>query len=298
VSAAEAEPQASPPDHPSDGDLALRSVGTVAILGLGLIGGSLARELAGRGVAVLAGDRDPAAMAAARAEGVAREALEAPLEGLCAADVVVLAVPVAAAGAVLAAAAPHLRRAQLVTDVGSTKRGVVRAAAHLGLGERFVGSHPLAGDHHAGWGASRAGLFQGRTVYLCPTPSTSPAALALAESLWRAVGGRSQVMDAAAHDRLLARTSHLPQLLSTALALALDDAGCRPDQLGPGGQDMARLAASSPEMWSGIAAENADELSPAIAALQARLAELRDAIEGDDPDAVRRLLERAREWRG
>ncbi|NJD18999.1 MAG: prephenate dehydrogenase/arogenate dehydrogenase family protein, partial [Gemmatimonadetes bacterium] len=143
---------------------------TVAILGLGLMGGSLARDLAGLGHRVLGWDRDPGSVRAALAQGCihrGRGSRPDDFQGIEEADVVVLALPVAASRETLPALAPRLR-ASLVTDVGSTKRHIVAAAQSLGLGDQFVGAHPLAGDHRSGWGASRSGLFRGATVFLCP----------------------------------------------------------------------------------------------------------------------------------
>lgn len=269
---------------------------SAAVVGLGLIGGSLARELAARGVRVLGHDRDTAALQAALEEGVVHAALGESLQGVQEADLLVIAVPVATAPGVLSTALPHLGSVQLVTDVGSTKQAVVRAAEALGIGERFVGSHPLAGDHRSGWSASRLDLFQGARVYLCPTPSTGAASLELARQLWTGLDAEPELLDAEEHDRRLAWTSHLPQAASTALALALASGGIAPSDLGPGGRGMTRLAGSSPEMWTGIALENAASLSAAIAALEERLRELQAALDRGDEQAVYRFFEAGRRW--
>lgn len=136
--------------------------GSVAILGLGLIGGSLARDLAARGVRVLGWDRDEAVVRAAAEQGIVE-----PLSD-DAPEIVVFAVPVIAARELLGELRDELHGARLITDVGSTKRSIVKQAEALGLGARFVGSHPLAGDHRAGWNASRTGLFAGARVFLSP----------------------------------------------------------------------------------------------------------------------------------
>lgn len=274
----------------------LQGIKVTAVIGLGLIGGSLARELAARGVRVLGYDRDTAALQAALGEGVVHVALGESLEGVKEAEILVIAVPVAAAPGVLATVLPHIRSVRLVTDVGSTKQAVVRAAEALGIGGRFVGAHPLAGDHRSGWSASRLGLFQRARVYLCPTSTTSEAALELARQLWTGLGAEPELLDAEAHDRLLAWTSHLPQAASTALALALASAEIAPSDLGPGGRDMSRLAASSPEMWTGIGLENAAVLSGAIEALEERLRELRAALARGDEPAVHLFFEAGRRW--
>lgn len=274
----------------------MRGIRSAAVAGLGLIGGSLARDLAAQGVRVLGYDRDPATLRAAQAEGVVERALGPALEGVEEAEVLVLAVPVTAAEAVLAAARPRLGRALLVTDAGSTKRAAIAAAERLGLDDRFVGAHPYAGDHRSGWAASRTGLFAGAPLFLCPAPAARPRAVALAEQLWSAVGARVRLLPAEEHDRLLAWTSHLPQAVSSALGRTLHAAGITREMLGRGGRDVTRLAASSPEMWTGIALENADHLSAALAQTEAHLRELRLAIEAHDAPRIEALLRQANAW--
>lgn len=259
-----------------------------AVIGLGLIGGSVARDLAARGVHVLGFDRDPATLAEALRDGGIHEALT-DLDAD--ADLVLIAVPVSAAAAVLRALGPRLRAAGLITDVGSTKESVIRAAEEVGLGARFVGSHPLAGDHRSGWSSSRAGLFDGARVFLSPTPSTSADALEAAHVLWRMIGARTEVVDAAEHDRRLASISHLPQALATALASLFASHGIARADLGPGARDMTRLAGSSPEMWAAIAADNAHHLSEAVGAIEERLGALRDALARRDAEWLRRFFE-------
>jgi prephenate dehydrogenase len=261
------------------------AVRTVAVAGLGLIGGSAARDLAARGVRVLAYDRDPSAVDHALREGIAAAALGEDFGGLEDADAVLLAVPVGAAPALLERMLPRLASVPLVTDAGSTKAAIVAAAGRLGIGGRFVGAHPLAGDHRSGWSASREGLFAGATVYLTPSPESSDNAVDTARALWSLLGGNVVVMDAAAHDRLLAWTSHLPHVVSAALANALAARGVARCELGRGGRDVTRLAGGSPEMWTGIARENAAELTAALDGMEAALRAFRDALSVDDADA-------------
>jgi prephenate dehydrogenase len=269
---------------------------TAAVVGLGLVGGSLARDLAARGVRVLGHDRDAASVAGALRDGALHAALGPALEGVEEAELVVAAVPVTAAAAVLRELAPRLRSARLVTDVGSTKASVCAAAEALGIGGVFVGSHPLAGSHLSGWDASRPGLFAGRRVFLAPTPSTGGPALALARGLWSSLGALPEAVDAAAHDLLLARTSHLPHLASVTLARALAAAGVPRAELGPGGRDVTRLAGSSPEMWTAIALDNAAPLAGAVESLRAGLDELHAALLRGDADALHRFFAGARDW--
>ena len=268
----------------------------VAIVGLGLIGGSLARDLSARGIRVLGHDRDAAAVRGAIESGVVHAALADDFRGIEKADCVIFAVPVDAAPALLAAAAPHLKKARLITDVGSTKRAIIDAARALALAPRFVGSHPLAGDHRSGWDASRAGLFAGSRVFLCASPETEDSALADAHALWALCGAMTEIVSAEAHDRRLAWTSHLPQLMATALALALDGAKVGAGELGPGGRDTTRLAGSSAEMWTGIALQNAEALAEALRAVEGELAAMREALERGDRPAVEQCFARGAAW--
>lgn len=274
----------------------MTEVRSAAVVGLGLIGGSVARELTAGGVRVLGYDRDSDTLRAALHEGGIHAALGPGLEGIEEAEAMVIAVPVSAAPAVLRQACPLLGGVRLVTDVGSTKGTIVAAAEALGIGERFIGSHPLAGDHRSGWEFSRLGLFQGTRAYLCPGPSTSEATLALARGFWTDLGARPEIFAPAEHDRRVAWTSHLPQTASTALALALDSERITSAELGAGGQAMTRLSGSSPEMWTGIALDNAAALSRAIEAMEESLGAFRIALERRDAERIRRFFAAGREW--
>jgi len=269
---------------------------TVAVFGLGLIGGSLARDLRARGFRVLGYDPDPSALRDALAEGSVRSAVAADGEGIEEADVVVLAVPVQAGPPLLRRIAPRVR-GTLVTDTASTKRAIVRAAEEAGLGRRFVGAHPFAGDHRTGWPASRQGLFLACTAFLCPTRDTELAAVERAVEFWREVGARTQVLDAAEHDTRMAWLSHLPQAAASALALALTQSGLPSSRLGPGGQDTTRLAASSPALWAGILLDNADRVEPALAEFERSVGALLGAVRNRDAEAIERLFSNAKRWK-
>jgi prephenate dehydrogenase len=269
----------------------MSEIQSVGIIGLGLIGGSLARDLAARGVRVYAWDRDEASLSAAAEQGIAR-----PLTWDEPVDAVVLAVPVLAARELLRELAGRMAGVRLITDAGSTKRSIVDAAEQLGLGDRFVGSHPLAGDHRSGWEASRTGMFERARVYLTPSSTTTDATLQRAKHLWGMVGARPEVMNALEHDWRLAWASHLPQAVSTALARALAEAGIERSGLGPGGRDVTRLAGSSPEMWADILVDNADEAGSALAAMSAHLAAVSDAVARGDRDRLREMWAAANRW--
>lgn len=268
----------------------------VAVVGLGLIGGSLARALAERGARVLGHDRNADHLDAAVRAGVVQESLGGDLAGIERAEVVLLALPVDASIALLSSLAARTAGARLVMDVGSTKRSIVAAAQAAGLGPRFVGAHPLTGSHRSGWGVSRAELFEGARVFLCATESTADGTLRLAESLWHELRAGTEIMDAAAHDEQMAWRSHLPHLLSSALAMTLRDAGIRRSALGPGGRDMTRLAGGSPAMWTAIVEDNRVPIVDAIMACEAQLERLREALVAGDATATRRFLAGGSEW--
>ena len=268
----------------------------VAIVGLGLIGGSLARALAERDVRVLGYDSAPDSLDAAEGEGLVHERLGAQLAGIEAADVVVLALPVDATLALIPRLAPRLARTRLVMDVASTKRSIVAAAEAAGLGARYVGAHPLTGSHRSGWRASRAGLFDEARVFLCPTSTTEAGVLELAEGFWRGLRAGVEVLDAAVHDEQMAWRSHLPHVLSTALALTLRDMGIQRSALGPGGRDMTRLAGGSPSLWMSIVEDNGTSLAAAVGAMEERLRVFRESLEQHDSGATREFLANAREW--
>lgn len=268
----------------------------VAIVGLGLIGGSLARDLTAAGHQVVAYDRDEHVLRAARRARVIAGVLPATLDGVQRCDACVIAVPVDATVTVLHGAATALGQVPLVTDVGSTKASIMRAARSAGLGHCFVGAHPMAGDHRSGWRASRAGLFAGQRVYLTAGGGTNTASLRRAQRFWRMLGAKTIRIDARAHDRLVAATSHLPQVTATALAATLADQGIRRFTLGRGGRDATRLASSSSAVWTPILADNRHNVVPAIRTLARALETAARAIDRDDRRALNVLFRRSAAW--
>jgi prephenate dehydrogenase len=270
----------------------------VAVIGLGIIGGSVARGLAARGVRVLGYDSNPSHVDAAVSEGVVTQRLSPGLEDIGEADVIVIAVYGDSSIDVLSQIERNTTAAQLITDVGSTKRSIVSAAENMALGPRFVGAHPFAGDHRSGWQASRADLFEDAIVYLCPTTRAEPKTIALAERFWISLGAKPTMIDAVAHDDLLAWSSHLPHVVSTSLALALAHAGIPRRLLGRGGRDVTRLAASSPEVWTSVTLDNATAIEAALAEVQHELEQFREALHGGDASALSQHFAKAREWSG
>jgi prephenate dehydrogenase len=243
----------------------------VAVVGLGLVGGSLARALRRAGYRVIGVDRVSVLRRAraARAITVASRDLR---QAAADADVVVLAAPPAANRALLRRLASF--DCLVVTDVGSVKSPIVREARRLGL-RCFVGGHPIAGSERAGFEASRPDLFQGHAWAL--VPGGDRGALHAVEELVRATGARPVRMDAGEHDRVLAYLSHLPQLAAWALlgAAQSDVAARRRLTLaGPGFRDMTRLARSPRALWREILAENRREVGRALRAFRARVGSL------------------------
>jgi prephenate dehydrogenase len=268
---------------------------SAAIIGLGLIGGSLARDLLMRGVRVSGYDRDEATLRQAADTGIV-PLPDISTPTLAEAELIVVALPVIAAVEAVPAIARATSPDGIVIDLGSTKRSVVRAAMDAGIGSRFVGSHPMAGDHRSGWKAARPGLFSGARVFLSPTDSTLEAVLERVRSFWLALGAHPEDLEARAHDRQVAWTSHLPQVVASALAGALATGEWRLDDLGPGGRDATRLAASSPEMWSAICSDNADLIEEALSAIQEQINSFRSALHHHDLEALQELFTAGQHW--
>lgn len=271
--------------------------GKVAIVGVGLIGGSFARALREHGLAgELLGVSSARTIEGAREAGIIDRG--AALEEACAeADLIFLAAPVLKIKEQLPLVARNLRAGALVTDAGSTKVEIVAAARQAGLAERFVGGHPMAGKAISGWQGAEANLFAGRPWIL-----TGVAPESLRNCLER-IGARVLDMTPEEHDRLVAFCSHLPQLLSTALGATLSVAlpqdrvqtGTLP--LGPGAQDMLRLATSSHELWADILSTNRYEVLAALDAYIGQLNTLRDQVGEDLTDVWTRAKETARTLR-
>lgn len=274
-------------------------VGTLAIVGTGLIGGSfsLALKQAGAVREVLGLGRNPASLAAALELGLIDHTVDWHEAGQ--ADCILLAMPVGETEAVLKSLAPHLKTGAIVTDAGSTKAKAVEAA-RAALGARFadfVPGHPIAGSEQSGPGAARADLYQGRKVVLTPHADTRADALATVRALWEAAGAQVETLDAELHDRVFAAVSHLPHLAAFAL---VDELAQRTDGdtffrfAASGFRDFTRIAGSSPEMWRDIALANRDALLAELDAYVAALQALRQAVAGEDAEGLLKLFSRAR----
>ena len=274
----------------------------LAIIGVGLIGGSFALALKQAGTVreVLGVGRSAANLALARQHGLIDRAVDFAEAGQ--ADCILLAMPVGEIAAVLAQLAPHLKAGAVVTDAGSTKANVI-AAARTALGARFndfVPGHPIAGSECNGPLAARADLFQARKVVLTPEPETQAAALALVTSLWAVTGAQVEILDAALHDQVFAAVSHLPHLAAYALVneLAQRENSAEFFRFAASGfRDFTRIAGSSPEMWRDIALANHGALLNELDAYIAALQQLRHAVEAGDHHTLLKIFSQARNAR-
>ncbi len=274
---------------------------TLGLIGLGAIGGSIARQVkrpgSGLGIRVLGWSPEPAERAVAAQEGALDDAPARAAEVARLADLLILAAPPAANLAQLEAIGPHLKTGALVTDVGSVKRGIVARAEQLGLGARFAGSHPLAGTHRHGFEASRSNLFRGAVVYVTPCNGGADAAREVAHFWQDVLGAETVVLDAERHDAQLAATSHVPQVVASLLGDYLARHAPKGSTFGTGAADTTRLAASEPALWTEILLMNRDEILPALRALEESLGTVERALEVGDATALTDWLTRAATWR-
>ena len=276
-------------------------ISSVLVIGLGLIGGSLAKALKHRRYCrrVIGYDRNPAELEAGLALGVIDEAADDLRQAVAMADLVVLAVPVKATDAVLAEIQAALRPGTLLTDVGSTKGNVVAAArAVFGtLPATFVPGHPIAGSEKSGVAAADAHLFERHKVILTPTEASSAQATLAIARLWQAVGAEVLQMEVARHDEVLAATSHLPHLLAFSLVdtLAAEAANTDIFRYAAGGfRDFTRIAASDPTMWHDICLTNGDAILAQLDRFSAGVEKLRHAIRTADSQAMLGIFTRAK----
>lgn len=269
----------------------------VAVVGVGLIGGSFALALKRAGLCdhVAGIGRGAANLQVALDNGI----VDSVAQDVTGADLVLVATPVAQFPAVFGALAPRLKPSAIVTDAGSTKRDVV-AAARAALGDRigqFVPAHPIAGAEKSGAAAASADLFRDRRVVLAPLPENAGASVQAVEDAWRACGARVSRMSAEEHDAVFAAVSHLPHLLAYALVheLAGRADAARLFSFAAGGfRDFTRIASSHPEMWRDICVANRERLLVELDRYVEKLGLLRPLIERGDGEALERLFAEAR----
>ena len=270
----------------------------LGIIGLGAIGGSVARQGKLAGISKIVGwSPEPAERAVAAQQGALDDAPARASDVARVADLLILAAPPAANLTQLESIAPHLKAGALVTDVGSVKRGIVARAEKLGIGSRFAGSHPLAGTHRHGFEASRADLFRGAVVYVTPCRDGADAAREIAHFWADVLGAEPVVLGAEQHDAQLAATSHVPQVVASLLGDFLARHAPPGSSFGSGAADTTRLAASEPALWTEILLMNRDEILPALRALEESLGTVERALETGDAAALTSWLSSAAIWR-
>ncbi|MFZ2099066.1 MAG: prephenate/arogenate dehydrogenase family protein [Oricola sp.] len=274
----------------------------VALIGIGLIGSSLAHAIRRECLAgeIVVSTRRAETLKRAEELGLGDRYEASAAEAVKGADLVILSVPVGACGAVAKEIGPHLEKSAILTDVGSTKGSVVRdVAPHLPEGVHFIPGHPIAGTEHSGPDAGFASLFEGRWTILTPLPGADPAAVAKLTTFWTACGSKVDIMDPEHHDRVLAIVSHLPHIIAYNIVGTADDleAVSKSEVIkysASGFRDFTRLAASDPTMWRDVCLSNRDAILEMLGRFSEDLAALQRSIRWSDGDALFDLFTRTR----
>lgn len=273
----------------------------IAILGLGLIGSSLARAVgeAMPTARVTGYDHDPAVRDTARRLGLCDDVTDTPGAAVTDADCVILCVPVGAMAELAAAIADDLADGVIISDVGSSKAGVAAALRAALPARTIVPAHPVAGTERSGPEAGFASLFRGRWCILTPADDADPAAVARVEAFWRALGAEVETMAADHHDLVLAITSHLPHLIAYSIVGTASDleAVTRSEVIkysAGGFRDFTRIAASDPTMWRDVFLANKDAVLEMLQRFTEDLTALQRAIRWDDGEALFDLFTRTR----
>lgn len=268
----------------------------LAILGTGLIGGSIGLAARRASIEVVGYDADPASMQQALERGAATAVASTPEEAVAGADLVVLATPVDQIPDLCSRLAAAVPQDAVVTDVGSAKELVVERGVET-FGPRFVGGHPMAGSERHGITAATAELFEDAWWILTPTPEMSLAAYSMVSDLVFAVGARPIALAPDVHDALVARVSHVPQLAASAIVEVAAAAGNKEELLGLAGagfRDVTRIAASDPNLWVAIVRANSRSVLEGLSGLEARIAALASMIESERWDDLHGFMARAR----
>ncbi|NYT61400.1 prephenate dehydrogenase/arogenate dehydrogenase family protein [Alcaligenaceae bacterium] len=274
-------------------------VPVLAVVGVGLIGGSFAAALKERGAVgrVLGVGRQAATLEQALELGLIDDIVTLEQAGQQA-DLILLAMPVGATASILAQLRPFLRPDTIITDAGSTKVNVVEAAK-AALGDRigqFIPGHPIAGAEKTGPQAAEAGLYKGRTVVLTPLDENPSAARAFLTRVWECCGARVMVMGAQVHDTTLASVSHVPHLLSSVFmwqVASAHDSDLRMALAGSGFRDFTRIAAGSPEVWRDIFLANRSAVLSELQEVKAALSRAEQALQNADGTELQDFLEHA-----
>ena len=274
--------------------------GRVAILGPGLIGGSVALALRSKNpdTKISIWGRRPEQLKEILKRGLADSVKSDPADAVRDTDLVVLCTPVGTMKELAQTILPGLHPTAVITDAGSVKATVVNQLETI-LGERFIGAHPMAGSERSGLDAAKAHLFEGAPCLITPTGKSDPAALIMVSKFWKGLGCSVTSMTAAEHDRLVARISHLPHALAFALInLIVDTLPPEAQQLAGGSfRDATRVAASDPSLWTGILTENRTEVAAALREMSELLKSMATALGDENPDSILDFLKRAKDHR-
>ena len=269
----------------------------IAIVGVGLIGGSIAAAVKQRGIArnIVGIGRNRERLEAAQKSGLV-DIVSVDVAATGSSDLVVVCTPVDRIAADVRAIAGASRRESIITDAGSVK-GAICHDLHGGLRNHstFIGSHPLAGSEKTGWEHAVADLFENRLCVITPCPEDDRETVQQVVRFWQALGMRTREMSPEDHDRALAITSHLPHAVASILASMLDTE--TRDFAATGFRDTTRIAAGDPNIWTGIFLQNAVPVSKQIDEFIERLTRLRDLTSQQDADGLHALLAEAREER-
>lgn len=273
----------------------------VAIIGLGLLGGSVGLALGdyAPGIATTGYDRNPDTRARAAERGLVRHVAATAVEAVSGADLVIFCVPPLAMGAAAQDCAAGLRADALISDVGSSKVAVGKALGEVLPGHTIIPAHPVAGTENSGPDAGFASLFQGRWCIITPPDGADPAKVEALSALWQAIGARVEVMGAAHHDLVLAVTSHLPHLIAYTIVGTADDlqevTQSEVIKYSAGGfRDFTRIAASDPTMWRDVFLSNRDAVLAMLQVFTEDLTELQKAIRLGDGDKLFEHFSRTR----
>ncbi|MGB7158968.1 MAG: prephenate dehydrogenase [Tepidisphaeraceae bacterium] len=266
----------------------------MSIIGVGLLGGSVGLAVRSVGIPchVVGYGHRKSTLEKALASGAIDEAASSPADAVSGADLVILCTPVGLFRRNLTDIAPALMKRAIVTDVGSTKRAVVRAASEiLPKHARFVGSHPMAGSEKRGVEFARADLFQGAPCILTPTDATDRDALASVDAFWRELGMRTTTLSPDEHDRLICDVSHLPHALAAALVTMQDDAAL--PLAGKGFLDATRIAGGDGNLWRDIFLDNRDNLADALRRFRGTLDDFLTLLDPAHAEPLARWLDHA-----
>lgn len=282
----------------------MKLIGTVAVLGTGLLGASLARALKKFGVAekVFAWSRSESTREKCAAlPSVFDGVFDSPEAAVRDADMVVICAPTANIPQLAERIAPSLKKGAVITDVGSVKKSVCEQCekALADSGAVFVGSHPMAGSEKIGIDHSDSDLFAGRPCFITPSSDAQADAADLLEKIWTAVGMRAYRATPSVHDSIVARVSHLPHIVAGLLCCSAADFenGDLRNYAGPGFRDSTRISSGNPEIWDSIIADNRAEILAALKIFSDKLSSIIDAVENSDSEKIGAMLRKAKSYR-